>query len=101
MSSAAWISLFNLLAVVVGFIYQAYVASRNRKWAKEDREAIAQESLGAIKEASGHAQAAYREANTVNEKLAKMSLGNKAQIDRMEEVGKDSQRMLGNKEREG
>lgn len=79
------------LTTLVGFAYQLYVQKRNRKWDLEDRKAIAEalakkvmaaetatvlahESIAAkIDENTAISIGAFREANTFNEKLIKLT----------------------------
>jgi hypothetical protein len=50
MGETFWVSLINLIAVIIGFLWQAYREARNRRWANEDRVRLSKENLQAIKE---------------------------------------------------
>jgi hypothetical protein len=65
---------FGFLAVLAGLLWKGYTESRDRRWAREDAQANHQnviEKLGQVKE---EAHAAYKEANTVNAKIASIGM---------------------------
>lgn len=72
---------FGFLAVLTGFLYQAFVASRDRRWAQKDLQKQAEQQaqhqeklISSIADVKTSADAAYKEANTVNVKIASIGL---------------------------
>lgn len=72
---------FGFLSLIVATLWKAYTDSRDRRWAKEDFAAHQKdvlEKLGQVKEEAhasrSAADAAYKEANTVNLKIASIGL---------------------------
>lgn len=73
--------VFGFLAVLSGFLFKAYTDARDRRWARKDAEDREKRSLdhrtlelAAIAEVGESAKQAYREANTVNNKLANIGV---------------------------
>jgi hypothetical protein len=65
---------FGFLAVLTGLFWKGYTETRDRRWAREDTLAHQKEMLLGLGQAKDAAQAAYKEANTVNVKIASIGM---------------------------
>ena len=73
--------LFGFFSVLLGFLYKAWTESRDRRWARQDADlakgelvAHQKEMLTKLGEVKDEAHNAYKEANTVNLKIASIGL---------------------------
>jgi hypothetical protein len=65
---------FGFLAVLVGLLWKGYTEGRDRRWAKEDAATHQAAVLDKLGEVQTEAHNAYKEANTVNNKIANIGL---------------------------
>jgi coproporphyrinogen III oxidase-like Fe-S oxidoreductase len=94
MTDAAQLQLITLVSLIVGFAYQAYRDTRQRRWDVEDRARLAikadeqvahavtsrNEMALALAENTGLTKAAFAEANHVNIKIERLATSANAAI---------------------
>ncbi len=66
--------IFGFLAILAGFLYNAFTASRDRRWARLDAREHQAVVLAKVDVATDAAKAAYTEANSVNRKIVEIGL---------------------------
>jgi len=76
---------FGFLAVVAGLLWKGYTEARDRRWALEDQRTHQKDVIDKLGQVKDEAHAAYKEANTVNVKIASIGMqmkdGNPADAD--------------------
>jgi len=65
---------FGFLAVLAGLLWKGYSESRDRRWAREDAQSNHQSVIETLGQVKDEAHAAYKEANTVNAKIATIGM---------------------------
>lgn len=65
---------FGFLSLIVATLWKAYADSRDRRWAKEDFAAHQKDVLEKLAQVKDEAHAAYKEANTINVKIASIGM---------------------------
>jgi hypothetical protein len=65
---------FGFLAVVAGLLWKGYTEARDRRWALEDQRTHQKDVIDKLGQVKNEAHAAYKEANTVNAKIAAIGM---------------------------
>ena len=65
---------FGFMAVLVGLLWKGYTDARDRRWALEDARGHQKDVIEKLGQVKDEAHAAYKEANTVNVKIANIGM---------------------------